>query len=186
MKKDLRITRSESAIEEAFLILVEEKGFENVHLVDIAKQANVNRNTIYLRYGTKEDIIESILTKAFNEQLESLDKELIFKTRNAKRSIEKMFVSIFNVLSNQLDLYRLVMTDPNLLGYADNMLIAVRKMIFESVEDTRKNKIIVEYILKGVYGIIQQWIIYDLGSVEETIKYLTNLVYANVRHLTYK
>ena len=65
MKQNERKIETERKIENAFLELVELKGFENVHLVDIAKRANVNRNTVYLRYGTKEDIIAQILDKTF-------------------------------------------------------------------------------------------------------------------------
>ena len=45
MKQNERKIETERKIENAFLELVELKGFENVHLVDIAKRANVNRNT---------------------------------------------------------------------------------------------------------------------------------------------
>ena len=72
MKQDLRITKTEIAIEQAFLELIEERGFSNVHIVDIAKRANVNRNTVYLRYGTKEEIISAILKKTYKKQMSSL------------------------------------------------------------------------------------------------------------------
>jgi len=79
MKKDLRIIKTETAIENSFLELIEEKGFANVQLNEIAKRANVNRNTIYLRYGTKEDIITAILNKSYNRILSDLDIEKLKK-----------------------------------------------------------------------------------------------------------
>ena len=74
MKQNERKIETERKIENAFLELVELKGFENVHLVDIAKRANVNRNTVYLRYGTKEDIIYQILNKTFAKRLEKINE----------------------------------------------------------------------------------------------------------------
>lgn len=185
-KVDLRITKSEQAIEQAFLELVEEKGFENIHIVDIATKANVNRNTIYLRYGTKEDIIETMINKLFDEQLNQLDTEMIMKTRTSRKAIQNMFISIFSVLSKEIDVYRIILTDPNLLGYANKMIDKVRKMMLRVVQDTKKNKIIVEYLLKGAYGIITMWIIYDTGSIEENAKILSDLVISNARHLSFK
>lgn len=186
MKTDLRIVKTETAIENAFLELVEEKGFENVHLVDIAQRANVNRNTIYLRYGAKEDIIASILDKSFKEQLAKLDKESLMRTRYSKRAIQNMFTTIFTVLQSKIDMYRVVLTDPNLAGYIDLMINEVRKMILQGLKDDKKNKIMIEYIIKGVVGVIQTWIIYDIGSIEENVKIVSDLVVSNVRHLAFK
>ena len=41
--------------------LVEMKGFQNVSITEIAEKAMVNRNTIYINYGSKEEILESII-----------------------------------------------------------------------------------------------------------------------------
>ncbi len=186
MKEDLRISKTESAIEGAFLELIELKGYENVHIIDIAKKANVNRNTIYLRYGTKDDIILKILDKAIKKQVAELNTQSLIKTRNSKRSVYAMFNSIFNVLSNDIELYRIILTDANLSGYIENVFKMVRSMVMHNVVDTKKNRIVVEYILKGSYGIIQNWIIFDTGSIEENVKILTSLVVTNLRHLSFK
>ncbi len=186
MVADLRIIKSEHAIENAFLELVEEKGFENVHIVDIAKRANVNRNTIYLRYGAKEDIIIKILDKAFAKQIDVLDTKSLINTKNSRRAITNMFNNIFNVLSSDIELYRVILTDNNLSGYVSHILNNVRAMMLTRMDDNRKDKIIVEYILKGAFGIIQNWIIYDTGSIEENVKILTTLVCANIRHISFK
>lgn len=186
MKTDLRIVKTETAIEGAFLELIEMKGYENVHLLDIAKRANVNRNTIYLRYGTKEDIVKKIIDKAFKKQLEELNTESLIKTRSNRRAVSDMFTSIFNVLSKDIEIYRIILTDFNLSGYTTYILNTIRSMIFVRVAETPKNRLIVEYVLRGAFGVIQNWIIYDTGSIEDNVKILTSLLVPNVHHLTYK
>ncbi len=186
MKTDLRILKSETAIEGAFLELIEMKGYENVHLSDVAKRANVNRNTIYLRYGTKEDIVKKIIDRAFKKQLEELDTEALIKTKSNRRAINNMFESIFNVLSEDIEVYRIILTDLNLSGYTTYILDTIRSMIFQRVADNGKNRLIVEYILKGAFGVVQNWIIYDTGSAKDNAKILTSLIAPNIRHLTYK
>lgn len=184
MAKDLRIEKTEAAVEQAFLELIEVKGFVNVHLVDIAKKANVNRNTIYLRYGTKEDIITSILNRSFQSNLKEVDVSSLMKSPN-RRNFEKLFSAIFNALNDEMELYRIVLTDPNLSGYLDRLLSNIRKISMTNLQETKKNKIVAEYILQGIYGVIKTWIIYDTGSIEENVKLLTNLVMSNLRHLAF-
>ena len=183
MKKDLRVEKTETAIEQAFLELIEEKGFANVHLVDIAYKANVNRNTIYIRYGTKEDIISSIVSKTFESHKSEIDIKDIMKLPLNRRVVDKFFTTIFTVIDNDQELYRIILTDPNLSGYIDKLVNDIRKLMLSSFADTKKNRVIIEYILQGVYGVIKTWIIYDTGSIEENVKILTSLVMSNVRHL---
>ena len=183
MKKDLRVEKTETAIEQAFLELIEEKGFANVHLVDIALRANVNRNTIYIRYGTKEDIISSIVSKTFESHKSEVDIKDIMKLPLNRRFVDKFFTTIFTVIDNDQELYRIILTDPNLSGYIDKLVNDIRKIMLSSFADTKKNRVIIEYILQGVYGVIKTWIIYDTGSIEENVKILASLVMSNVRHL---
>lgn len=185
MAKDLRIEKTEALVEQAFLELIEVKGFANVHLVDIAKKANVNRNTIYLRYGTKEDIITSILNRSFQSNLKELDVSALMKSPSNRRNFEKLFTAVFNALNDEMELYRIILTDPNLSGYIDRLLGSIRKMMMTNLQDTKKNKAVAEYILQGIYGVIKTWIIYDTGSIEDNVKILSNLVMSNVRHLAF-
>lgn len=185
MAKDLRIEKTETAIEHAFLELIEEKGFANVHLIDIAKKANVNRNTIYLRYGTKEDIITSILNRSFQSRMNEVDVSSMIKNPITRRTMDKLFTAILNALNDEMEFYRIVLTDPNLSGYIDRLLGNIRKMVFKNLQDTKKNRVVGEYILQGIYGVIKTWIIYDTGSIEDNVKLLSSLVMSNVRHLAF-
>ena len=75
MKTDLRVIKSRSAIENAFINLVEIKGFADITITEIAEKAMVNRNTIYLNYGSKEDILEAIVRSSVEKYFGRLTKE---------------------------------------------------------------------------------------------------------------
>ncbi len=45
---DRRIARTKTAIREALVALIEEKGFDAILVSDIAERANINRGTFYL------------------------------------------------------------------------------------------------------------------------------------------
>ena len=87
MKTDLRTIKSKEAIENAFLELVELNGYSNIKLVDIAKRARVNRNTIYLHYESKEGIVKQIIKDAIEAKLKDFDLIKYIKAKNNRRKI---------------------------------------------------------------------------------------------------
>ena len=186
MKTDLRVVKTKSAIESAFIDLVEEKGYENVKIIDIAKKANVNRNTIYLHYESKEGIIESIILSAYQDQVEKLEVKTYLKMRNNRRNIMSLFEAIFNVIEDKIDLYRVVLTNENLSGYVEKFMFNIKKMIKEICKDTVENELTINYMVYGIYGLIRNWIIYATGTKEENIKVTTNLAINSLRQLQLK
>ncbi|ANS74702.1 hypothetical protein AWM70_08960 [Paenibacillus yonginensis] len=58
VKTDLRVIKTKTAINRAFLELFAEKGLEQITINDIAAKANVNRGTVYLHYSDKYDLLE--------------------------------------------------------------------------------------------------------------------------------
>lgn len=62
MKKvDLRVQRTNKHIMEAFIRLVEHKGYDQVTVQDIADEAMINRATFYAHYKDKQDLYEKFL-----------------------------------------------------------------------------------------------------------------------------
>ena len=57
-KEDLRVIKTKNSLKKALIDLTNEKGFDNVSVIDIVNKANVNRNTVYLHYENKEDLIK--------------------------------------------------------------------------------------------------------------------------------
>lgn len=186
MKEDLRVVKTRQAIEFAFISLVEEKGFENVKIIDIAKRANVNRNTIYLHYSSKEMIIEDLIDRTFSASLEGFDIPSYLKQRANKKKIAEMFRSIFTLINENIELYRIVLTDQNLAGYLSTKLRKIKSFILDALKSGLKNEIIVEYVVSGIFGIFRNWIIYDIGSIDENVSLITDLAISTMRHVQFK
>ena len=51
-KQDLRVVKTREAIQNAFVQLIEEKGFEAMTIKDITEKARINRGTFYAHYRT--------------------------------------------------------------------------------------------------------------------------------------
>lgn len=186
MKQDLRVVKTKAAIESAFIDLIEEKGYENVTIIDIAKKANVNRNTIYLHYESKEGIIEEILLDAYKDQVDKLQIQSYMKMRNNRRNMKLMFEAIYNVVEEKIELYRVILTNESLTGYVGRVMFNVRKIIKEICKDTIKNDITINYMIYGIYGLIRNWIIYATGTKEDNIELTTNLAILTLRQLDLK
>ena len=54
--------------------------------------------------------------------------------------------------------------------------------ILKDMKPIIKNKTIVSFVIAGIYEVLSKWVIYDTGTKEENIKYLTELTIANMRH----
>ncbi len=59
MKEGLQYQRTDKAIRNAFVELLEQKKFEQITIADILKEAPVSRNTFYAHYRDKYEIAES-------------------------------------------------------------------------------------------------------------------------------
>lgn len=183
MKTDIRIIKSREAIENAFLELVEVNGYRNVKLIDIAKKARVNRNTIYLHYGSKEGIVEQIIKNAVESENKDFDLEKYLKSKNNRKRIEHMYRAIFTMFGDNLNLYRILLTDDQLIGFLYRKLLETKKILLKSFKPTTSNEIGVDFLLNGVFGVLSNYTVYAKGTAEENIKLLTDFTLINLRRL---
>ena len=99
--EDLRVRKTKKSIEAALIELTEIKGFTNVRIVDIAEKAEVNRNTIYLHYDSKEEIISKMLDESFSRT--DSDKQLLSEVsiKMTRKKIYNLFIRMFEVVNNK-------------------------------------------------------------------------------------
>jgi AcrR family transcriptional regulator len=71
-KLDPRVKRTRQLIQHAFMELVEEKGFQDITMQDIADRATVNRVTVYAHFENKYDLLEDTARTMFDERLRSV------------------------------------------------------------------------------------------------------------------
>ena len=185
MGTDLRVIKSRLAIENAFINLVEIKGFSNITIKEIAEKAMVNRNTIYLNYGSKEDILEAIVRGSVQRYFGRLNAEYFIMMGVNRRKIETMYRNLFKVVNENIELYRILLTDNTSAGYLQPEFSKLRKTVEELIKPSSQNKIKISFLINGVIGILRNYITLAIGTEEENIKILTELTYSTVRHLSY-
>ncbi|MFT8348856.1 TetR/AcrR family transcriptional regulator [Clostridium saccharoperbutylacetonicum] len=64
---DRRITKSQLAIKQAFIELMEEIGFEKITIQDISDRANIGRRTFYHHYLDKYDLLSKLIEDHIEE-----------------------------------------------------------------------------------------------------------------------
>lgn len=69
MKRDLRFEKTEKALQEAFLNLLQTKELSKISVKELCELAQVSRNAFYQHYETKEHLYDNIL----NELLLSIE-----------------------------------------------------------------------------------------------------------------
>jgi len=64
---DRRIQRSKQALQEALLLLIQQKPYEAIQIQEITEAANTARITFYRHYGTKDDLLIDCLEDIYQQ-----------------------------------------------------------------------------------------------------------------------
>ena len=184
--EDLRVKKTKQLIKEAFIELIEIKGYNYVSVSDITKKANINRNTFYLHYNDKEDLILKLISKAYAK----LDNELKYFTSIRKTAMDQISEieirwgvrKILKMIEPEHEFYRIIFLDKSTQGYLNDLNMMLKKHLATllNVKNIRSN-LIYEYAFSGMFGLIEQWIIYSPTTVDETAKILAKLAYSNLQ-----
>lgn len=70
-REDPRVKRTRKLLQDAFVSLLEEKGFHAISVQDIAERATVNRATFYAHYLDKYDMFDQMAGETFRQALSS-------------------------------------------------------------------------------------------------------------------
>lgn len=159
-KTDLRILRTKRAIRDAFFKLVEEKGFDHITVKDITDEAMISRNTFYLHYSDKFDLLNKICGKMMRKAFLAVAKEV--KTQELSFNVEcavRIVLTVQRVIDEDKEIYRLLLTDPGTVVFGDQIEQTTRyaldliKHEIDGVSDLS-----IEYIVTGMKGLIRYWV----------------------------
>lgn len=187
-KVDLRILKTRKAIKEAFLTLVQTKGYERITVQDIADEAMINRNTFYLHYVDKPDLKENLCQESMEKLNVCFNLDMIDKDIHA---IDKeMFISslreMFKAIEANIVFFR-TMLSQNGPNFSTHLKKALKDFILSGIGDhyhNQKMKVGLEYMISGLVGVICMWISDpEHLVVEEVIEHLSEIHFNNVLDL---
>ena len=115
--RDLRVLKTRSLIRDAFIKMINKKGFKNTTVNDIAESAMINRSTFYLHYTDKYDLLEKTVNEAIDRILQLVEPEKHIV--NGKPDFN-MFLNnlsyILKTIEKDAEIYSIILNDKESLG----------------------------------------------------------------------
>jgi AcrR family transcriptional regulator len=102
-----RVLRTRATIEEAFVDLVLEKGYDKVSVEDITNKADVARATFYAHYTNKE----ALLSAVFSRLIEGLGERVSFPDRPWSEVRTSTIEAAYKHAGELRDLYKACLSD---------------------------------------------------------------------------
>ncbi len=169
-KTDLRVKRTNKMIIEAFIRLVEEKGFEQVTVQDIAEEAMINRATFYAHYKDKQDLYERIFDLAIDAFTSVLSPtDLLQGNRLRVKQIEFLMTHIYENIQKNNKFYLTIMDGASmeiLRKKIADILYEQYAHIFDRLKITENDievpmDFIIEYMTSIFIGTLHWWLTTD-------------------------
>ena len=109
MSQDRRVRKTQTAIKDALITLLEKKRFEEITIQEISNLADVNRSTFYTHFIDKYDLLDNMENEKIDEIrsfLESSknDDELKISESQLRETMD----FVINSIGEHLDLYKLM------------------------------------------------------------------------------
>lgn len=186
-KTDLRIIKTRKAIKEAFLALIDSKGYDRMTIQDIADEAMINRNTFYLHYVDKIDLME----KLCQDSIDQLNVCIHLETKDIDEMNVELFTTIltetFHVIESDLVFFKAMLSENGYPNFANHLKESLKNLMLTGLEKTTFNSksiVALEYMISGLLGVICMWITDSQKlEVREIVDQLSEIHFHNVLKL---
>lgn len=155
---DLRIKRTQKSIKNAFYELIEEKGFDHISVKDITERAMISRNTFYLHYNDKFDLLNKICDELVFKLFIGVGKQLRRETRKLRvdiygaASVIKMGIK---TIEEDREAYRVLLSSSGSDLLTQKLQQGIRRaldLISSDIDGISEYSL--QYIISGTCGII--------------------------------
>lgn len=176
-KTDLRILRTKKSIRKAFYELIQEKGYEAITVQDIADRAMINRNTFYLHYQNKPDLLDTCM----NELLSDLKDAILFCPISMNpfsiSLLETVMQTVLEHISLNMTFYRSMLIEENrIYQFQAKMENIIKDKLMEGWKPAQENaplaiskELLIEYLGSSFMGIVIWWIKNDKPLSKEEV-----------------
>lgn len=181
MKEDLRARRTKHMIREAFLELLESYSLDEITIKQITDKAFCNRNTFYLHYQDKYDLIDQMCEQAIEQLLKRLDRAMQLKGISMNDFYLLIPEICLDCMEENLKFYVQILGQNKYPKFSEQYRQAIISYIFRGLNSdpkTIKTKIIeIEYSTSGMIGVNKYWLNHlDSYSRQDILKISHNLI----------
>ncbi|WP_098745614.1 TetR/AcrR family transcriptional regulator [Paenibacillus sp. EZ-K15] len=169
-KTDLRILRTKQSIRKAFYELIQEKGYEGITIQDIADRAMINRNTFYLHYQNKPDLLNTCMDELLSELKNAVVLCPINISPFSIAILETVMQTTLEHISHNTSFYNAMLIEENrIYQFRAKMESIIKDKLNEGYNPAQGNsplaisrELLLEYLVSSFMGIVIWWVKNDL------------------------
>ena len=166
---------------EALIVLLEEKDLEYITVKEICHQAGVNRSTFYLHYDTIADLVNETLemiNQRFLSYFPQREDEVLGNMGSREREdlvlvTREYLLPYLRFIRDNKKVYRAAFRNPNSMG-ANARYGELKQHIFGPVLErfeipAAHRPYYIAYYIEGIAAIVKEWLQQDCGDEVEMI-----------------
>ncbi|MEJ8546888.1 TetR/AcrR family transcriptional regulator [Brevibacillus borstelensis] len=165
-KTDLRILRTKQSIRTAFYELIQEKGYEAITIQDIADRAIINRNTFYLHYQNKPDLLNTCMDELLSELKNAVILCPIHMNPFSISILEIVMQAILEHISSNITFYYAMLIEENrIYQFRTKVESIIKDKLNEGWNPVQGNsplaiskELLLEFLVSSFMGIVIWWI----------------------------
>lgn len=128
VSSDRRFQKNKREIRKAYISLVQEKGYQNVTISDIAQRADINRMTFYSHYDIVEDIFIEFVDEMESRIISEISSHNIF-------DLDIFFELLNNLMYQEIDFFRYIAKEGNCADFRYAFVKTIEKIIILDLDD---------------------------------------------------
>lgn len=165
-KTDLRILRTNKSIRKAFYELIQEKGYEAITIQDIADLAMINRNTFYLHYQNKPDLLDTCMNDLLSELKDVAVQCPISASPFSTSKLETVMQAVLEHISCNTSFYYAMLVDENrIYPFRTKMENIIKDKLNEGWNPVQGNsslaiskELLLEFLVSSFMGVVIWWL----------------------------
>ncbi len=164
---DRRVRRTRRLLGEALLELILTQDYDSISITDITNQADLNRATFYLHFGSKEELLMATLEERFDELVQEMEAQ------NDDQPFWHDWTSdrlIFEHVAEHATMYRVLIGEGG-VGYVAHRIISyiaevvaaeIRAEKPTAVEEAIPIDLIAQHVAGSTYALLCWWLQEDM------------------------
>ncbi|MGT2950962.1 hypothetical protein BU202_06665 [Streptococcus cuniculi] len=168
MKQDLRFQKTEKALQNAFLELLQSKEISKISVKEICSLAQVSRNAFYQHYETKEHLYDNLLNDILLS-IEQACKPLVKDLAHISAAEGRLFLD--NILraveQHRFVMYRLLTSQPAAFSAAFHKMLLSATIEGSQTLMTTPDISYLHIFSGGVTAFVSYWLLETSFTLEE-------------------
>lgn len=191
-KSESKYFNTASLMDQALLLLLENKPFEYITVKEVCEKAGVNRSTFYLHYETMADLANECLQNATEQMQKKYDGTHRFGQFDiAAIPLEELnFITpkylrpYLEFIRENKKLFKAVISQPTVF-HAEQSFSEMYQNIFNPIFERYhfpdwEKKYRISFYMNGMWAIIEEWLKADCSDdIEKVMQVLMNCVYGD-------